>query len=156
MKFCRNIGGRFLTLLLAGGMLHAWPAQAGITELRPLDFGQWVVADPSSVQTITVPAVGAYSHSAGLIEISPPQSGRYEVDGLPSNGVVLSIDVVMIDPLAGAGGSNFTMDNFTTSYIGPDVNGIMTLHLGARAVSDAGGTYPDQTYNGLLEATFNF
>lgn len=154
--FCRNHRKNIGLVLLASALLYAVPARADITELRPLDFGEWVVTDPGSVQTITVPAVGAYSHSAGLIEISPPQSGRYEVSGLPSNGVVLSIDVAMVDPLAGAGGSNFTMDNFTTSYVGPDVSGVMILHLGARAVSQAGGTYPDQIYNGMLEATFNF
>jgi hypothetical protein len=157
LKAVRNFRTMLLCAIIVAITGVGASAQAAISELQAFDFGHWVVANNNSVQTITVPPSGPYSHTAGLIMISPPQPGRYEVSGLPSNGVVLSINVTMIDPLARGGGNNFTMDNFATSHIGPDVNGILTLRLGARAVSSGDGIpYVDDTYVGEIQVEFNF
>lgn len=150
---CRKAG---LILALLGLLAPRW-AHAAIVELQPLSFGRVVVRDNSTPQTITVPAVGAYSHSAGFIIITPPTSGRYEITGLPLNGTILSMTVTEISPLAAGGGNNFTMDTFDAVATDPDATGMSILRLGARAVSSGGGAaYADDSYIGELSVEFNF
>ncbi len=89
--------------------------------------------------------------------LSPPSPGVYSVTGLPPFATILSVVVVMSQPLEAPAAESFTMDNFQS--IIPDANGAgnTTLTLGARAnTSGNGNGYNDATYGGVLDVTINF
>jgi hypothetical protein len=126
------------------------PAKADITELQPLRFGEWIVTNNDTVQTVTVNTDGSYNNSAGLIMLQAPQQGIYRIDGLPPFAIIMGFDIVMTEPMTGAGNS-FTMDSFQTTADPVDGSGETTLSLGATARSSGNGQpYPDTTYNGEL------
>jgi len=138
-------------LALAFGLaLSSAPAKANITEVQPLRFGEWIVANNDTEQTVTINTDGSYTNSAGLIMIQNPQHGIYRIDSLPPFAIIMGFDIVMTEPMTGLSNS-FTMDNFQTSADPVDGNGETTLRLGATARSSGDGQpYPDATYNGEL------
>jgi hypothetical protein len=132
-----------------------FPCHADLDEIQALDFGRWAITSNSASYHITVQTDGSYSNSSQLVMLEPPQQGIYQVDGLPPNADILSVDVTMVQPLQG-GGEEFTMDNF--QVIAPDANGlgVTTITLGARAnTSGNGGSYSDGPYSGVLEIEIN-
>lgn len=128
-----------------------------ITETQRLNFGTWLISSNASNYSITVQPNGSYSNSPQLVMLSPPSPGVYSVTGLPPFATILSVVVVMSQPLEAPAAESFTMDNFQS--IIPDANGAgnTTLTLGARAnTSGNGNGYNDATYGGVLDVTINF
>ena len=150
----------FFTAALFLAAFFALPpfvARAAVLEIQPLYFGEWIVRNNNAAHSINVTHTGVYGADPGFIEIQGATNGIYQISGLPSNGVLLSITVNQVTPLAGGGGPVFNMDNFTTQAANPDVNGITTLYIGARATTTGDSTpYPDDTYSGVLQVDFNF
>ena len=146
------------TLLLAFFFAPPLPAaHAAVLEIQALYFGEWIVRNNNAAHSITVSHTGVYGADPGFIEIQGATNGIYQISGLPSNGVILSITVSQVMPLAGGGGPVFNMDNFSTLAADPDINGITTLYVGARATSTGDSIpYPDDTYSGVLQVDFNF
>lgn len=134
------------------------PASAAITEIQPLDFGEWAVTNNTGFKTIVVNPNGSFSSSPGLINIiHPPQQGIYRVDGLPPFTAVNSVNVSMLTPLQG-GNQPFTMESFQVIY-DPTTNasGEVNITLGATAKTTGTGVpYDDAVYNGTLQLDINW
>ena len=146
-------------LMFAGLALLAAEARAGITTIQALSFGNYVVANNNSVQTVTVSLSGNVTASSGLLEITPTaQQGIYDIDGLPANMAISSITVTALGPLAGpTGGNQFSLGSFQTSFGSTDGAGVARIRLGATASTTGNGNpYPDQTYTGSIQLDFNF
>ncbi|MGZ9109228.1 MAG: hypothetical protein ACXW4B_10470 [Micavibrio sp.] len=148
------IRGFFLALT---SIIHISAAQAAVTEIQALDFGEWVVAGNDAVDNITVQTDGSFASSPGLIMLSPPQEGIFLFDGLPPSSVINSVDVTMTQPMTMGGGEVFTLDNFTTIAPDTDPAGETTITLGARArTSGNSNPYGNGLFTGQLEIDINF
>lgn len=138
-------------------IIHIGAAHAGVTEIQALDFGEWIVAGNNSVDSVTVQTNGAYSSTAGIIMLSPPQEGMFLFDNLPTSSAINSVIITMTQPMTIGGGEVFTVDNFTT--IAPDTNpsGETIITIGARAVTSGNGNaYGNGVFTGQLEVDINF
>jgi len=126
-------------------------ANAQVIELQQLQFGEWVVTDNATQQTVTVNPDGSSSYSSGLIMLQSPQHGIYRIEGLPPFSTIIGFDIVMTQAMDGPGAPTFSMDSFQTSADPVDGNGETILRLGATARTTGDGQgYPDGTYDGEL------
>lgn len=148
----------FCALVLCAGLVWSSAARSAITEIQPLDFGQWAITNNTGFKTITVNPNGSFSNSPGLVNIvRPPQQGVYRVDGLPPFTAVASVNVTMIDPMHG-GNQVFTLESFQVVY-DPTTNssGEVNITLGATAKTTGTGVpYDDAVYNGTLQLDINW
>jgi hypothetical protein len=148
----------FAAFAFCAGLLWTNLALAAITEIQPLDFGQWAITNNTGFKTITVNPNGSFSNSTGLVNIvRPPQQGIYRVDGLPPFTAVASVNVTMIDPMQG-GNQDFTLESFQVVY-DPTTNssGEVNITLGATAKTTGTGVpYDDAVYNGTLQLDINW
>jgi hypothetical protein len=149
----------YKTLIAMVFLLHVAfiaTAQAQVIELQQLQFGEWVVTDNATEQTVTVNTDGSSSNSSGLIMLQSPQEGVYRIEGLLPFSTIIGFDIVMTEPMDGPGVPTFSMDSFQTSADPVDGNGETILRLGATARTTGDGQgYPDGTYNGELTIDIN-
>jgi hypothetical protein len=133
-------------------------AFADVTVIQELDFGQFIVKNNDAQHDITINPGGVYSFSgAGLVEISPPEDGIYDIDGLPPNSVITSINITQLNPLQGVTGEVFQMVNMQSSFSSTNGSGVARIGIGGTArTSGNGNPYADQTYNGILQIQINF
>lgn len=137
--------------------LHTGAVYAGVSVVQPLQFGSFVVKSNDAQYDIVVNTDGSYSFDPdGYIEISPPQEGIFDIDGLPANSVINSIVITQTTALSGAGGS-FQMLSFQEIHTNTDGSGVATVTIGATARSSGSGiAYADDTYGGELLVEINF
>lgn len=148
-----------ITLLFVVFALVADHARAGITTIQALSFGNYVVANNNSVQTVTVSLSGNVTASSGLLEITPTaQQGIYDIDGLTPNAVIASVDVTALTTMRGVNISNeFTLGSFTSSHTNSDPSGVARVTIGGTASTTGNGLgYPDQTYSATVEIQINY
>lgn len=134
-------------------------ASAAVTTIQAFNMGNFIVADNSSVQTVSVTTSGIVNYSSGLIEISPTaQPGIYDIDGLPANMAIASITVTSLGPLGGpTGGNQFSIGSFQTTFGSTDGAGVARIRLGATVSTTGNGNpYPDQAYTGNIQLDINF
>lgn len=146
-------------LMFAGLALLAAEARAGITTIQALSFGNYVVANNNSVQTVTVSLSGNVTASSGLLEITPTaQQGIYDIDGLTPNAVIASVDVTALTTMRGVNISNeFTLGGFTSNHTNADPAGVARVTIGGTASTTGNGLgYPDQTYSATVEIQINY
>ena len=142
-------------------LMFLFPQQsvfADVTVIQALDFGEFIVKNNDAQHDITINPGGVYSYSgAGLVEISPPDDGVYDIDGLPPNSVITSINITQLNPLQGGTGEVFQMVNMQSSFSSTDGSGVARIGIGGTArTSGNGNPYADQTYNGILQIQINF
>lgn len=132
-------------------------AYAGVTTVQALSFGSFVIKNNDAQYDIIIHPGGAYSFSgAGFLEITPPQYGIYDIDGLPANSVISSINISQIIPLSNSGES-LQMVNFEENHDNSNGAGVAQVRIGATArTSGNGNPYLDQTYTGQLQIQINF
>ncbi|MCG8612526.1 MAG: DUF4402 domain-containing protein [Pseudomonadales bacterium] len=146
-------------LMFAGLALLAAEARAGITTIQALSFGNYVVANNNSVQTVTVSLSGNVTASSGLLEITPTaQQGIYDIDGLTPNAAIASVDVTALTTMRGVNISNeFTLGGFTSNHTNADPAGVARVTIGGTASTTGNGLgYPDQTYSATVEIQINY
>lgn len=145
--------------MFAGLALLAAEARAGITTIQALSFGNYVVANNNSVQTVTVSLSGNVTASSGLLEITPTaQQGIYDIDGLTPNAAIASVDVTALTTMRGVNISNeFTLGGFTSNHTNADPAGVARVTIGGTASTTGNGLgYPDQTYSATVEIQINY
>lgn len=133
-------------------------ASAGVTIIQAISFGSFVVKNNDAQHTITINPNGAYSFdAAGFLEISAPQEGIYDIDGLTPNTAITSVTLTQNQPLAGSG-PNFQIINLQETHTAStDASGVARINIGGTAQTSGGGiAYPDQTYTGKIDIQINF
>ncbi len=131
---------------------------AGVTTVQALNFGSWISKNNDAQYNITINTNGSYSFdSAGFIEISPPQEGIFDLDGMTPNTAIASVDVTQITPLSGSG-PEFNMINFQETHpASTDASGVARITIGATAqTTGVGASYIDQTFTGQIQIQINF
>lgn len=149
----------FITLLSIIVVTFSGHALAGITTIQALSFGNYVVANNNSVQTVTVSLSGNVTASSGLLEITPTaQQGIYDIDGLTPNAIIASVDVTALTTMRGVNVSNeFTLGSFTSNHTNADPSGVARVTIGGTASTTGNGLgYPDQTYSATVEIQINY
>lgn len=134
------------------------PAQAGVTVIQALSFGEFVVKRNDAQYDITVNADGSYTYDSGAyIEIVAPQRGVYDIDGMAANTAIASVSVTQTSALSG-GSDIFQMVNFQEIHPATtDSSGVARIRIGATARSSGSGiTYTDATYTGDIFIEVNF
>ncbi len=132
------------------------PAQAGVSIIQALQFGEVISRNNNATHSITINTDGSYSLSGGFIEIAAPQEGIYDIDSLTPSTAIASIVVTQLQPLT-ASGEVFNMDNFTTTFGSTDAGGVARVTLGARAQTTGTGiSYANQTYSGQVQLVISF
>lgn len=146
-----------LFIFLVPAFLNSREAVAGVSVVQALHFGSFVVKSNDAQYDIVVNTDGSYSFDPdGYIEISPPQEGVFDIDGLPTNSVINSVVITQTTPLSGIGGS-FQMLDFQELHTNTDGLGVATITIGATARSSGSGiAYADDTYSGELLVEINF
>ncbi len=146
------------SLMLGLFMLVSSISNAAVTTIQAFDFGEWVVKNNDAQHEITINTNGSYTYdSAGFIEISPPQEGIFDLDGMTPNTSIVSVVVTQFSPLSGSG-IDFEMINFQETHsASTDGLGVARITVGGTArTSGAGGSYVDQTFNGIVQIQINF
>jgi hypothetical protein len=147
-----------LACLLGLGLLCGSAAHAAITEIQPLNFGQWAITNNTGFKVITVNPNGSFSNSPGLFNIVfTPTQGIYRVDSLPPFTTINSVNATMLVPMTG-GNQNFTLDTFQVIH-DPSTNasGEVNITLGATArTTGTGVPYDDATYTGTIQLEINY
>ncbi len=134
------------------------PAYAGVTVIQAMSFGNFVSKKNDMQYEVTINTNGTYVFdSAGFIEISAPQEGIYDIDGLTPSAAIASVVITQSSPLT-IGGRSFQMINFQETHdASTDAGGVARVTVGATAQGDGITTaYPDNTYNGSLNITISF
>ncbi len=152
MPLCKPFILMFVVCLLFPTNLRA-----GVTTIQPLSFGNFVVKRNDAQYDITINTDGSVAYdSAGYIQISPPQQGIYDIDGLPLAMAISSVDVTQFGPLSAAG-NLFQMVDFQETHPAATVGGVARIVIGATARSTGNGiAYFDQTYTGTVQIQINF
>lgn len=133
-------------------------AYAGVTTVQSLAFGEFVMKNNDAAYDITVNPNGSYTFSAaGYIEITAPQEGVYDLDGMTPNTAIASVTVTQTSSLAGSG-FDLQMINFQETHpAATDGSGVARIEIGATVRNNAlGGSYIDQTFNGSVQIQINF
>ncbi len=145
-------------LALSSLVLAVDAANAGVTVVQPLQFGSWISKNNSMQHEITINADGSYTFdSAGFIEITPPQIGTFDLDGMTPNTAIASVVVTQITALSG-GGVNFQMINLQGAHpASTNASGVARIYVNGTAQTSGNGTsYLDQTFNGQVQIQINF
>ena len=152
MRVCASLF-LFFVSLCTGQLVHA-----GVTTIQALDFGSFIVKNNDAQYDITINTNGTYSFSAaGFFEISAPQEGIFDLDGMTPSTAITSVTVTQITPLSGSG-ENFQMVNFQETHPGStDGSGVARIVVGGTArTSGSTVNYLDQSYTGSLQIQINF
>ncbi len=154
-----HINRFYLVLLFLSLLFFPYKGvRAGVTVVQNLNFGSWISKNNDAQYNITINTNGSYSFdSAGFIEISPPQEGIFDLDGMTPNTAISSVTITQITPLSGSG-PEFNMINFQETHPpSTDASGVARIVVGATAqTTGVGISYIDQTYNGQLQIQINF
>lgn len=149
---------RFCSYLYCVLFFLSSPVYAGVTTVQSLDFGEFVMKNNDAAYDITVNANGSYTFSAaGYIEITAPQEGVYDLDGMVPNTAIVSVTVTQASSLAGSG-FDLQMINFQETHpASTDGAGVARIEVGATVRNNAlGGSYIDQSFNGSIQIQINF
>ncbi len=133
-------------------------SSAAVVTVQAFDFGEWILKNNNAQHEITVNVNGSYAFdSAGFIEISPPQPGIYDIDGLTPSTAISSVDITRISVLSGTG-PWFDIINLQESHSATtDAGGVARVTVGGTAqTSGSGALYADQTFNGVVQIQINF
>ncbi len=154
------VGVCWLRLLICFSCLFVatQPSYAAVTTIQALSFGEFVVKDNAAQYNITINTNGTYTFdSAGFIELSNPQEGVFDLDGMTPSTAIVSVVITQIVPLSGAGES-FQMINFQETHPGStDGSGVARITVGGTARTSGNGTsYVDQTLSGTVQIQINF
>ena len=142
----------FIAITIA---LCSTKADADISILQKLRFGEWIITNNNAIHSITVSPSGAFSHSSALIRLNDPQEGVYEIDGLTPNAII-TVTATQISPLA-AGGNTFNMNTFQVNHTNSNASGVATIRLGATAQTTGSGlAYDSRTYNGSIRIQISY
>ncbi len=139
-------------------MFIAGASYAAVTVVQALDFGEFVVKNNDAQYDITVNTNGSYSYdAAGFIEITAPQEGIYDLDGMAPSTAIVSVVITQLVALSGSG-PDFQMINLQeSSPASTDGAGVARIVVGGTAQTSGSGTlYTDQTFNGQLQIQINF
>ncbi len=148
----------FLVFMLCLFMVASSVSDAAVATVQAFDFGSWVVKNNDAQHEITINTNGSYTFdSAGFIEISPPQQGIFDIDGMTPNTAIASVVVTQITPLTGVG-VDFQMINLQETHPATtDGLGVVRVTVGGTAqTTGSGGSYIDQIFNGTVEIQINF
>jgi hypothetical protein len=149
--------GAVFALCCSGLVQNSW-AQATITTITPLYFGEIVILDYSAVGRVTISPSGLYSYNSNVLLHTPPQRGEYQLSGGPPS-TFYTIDInPTTASLTGPGGP-FTLDTLaiTPAILVTDAAGEDTFYLSGRLQTLGGGTpYGDGSYSTNILLTMNF
>lgn len=150
--------GRSLIIYLLSALYGVGlPAVAAETEIVPLSFGRFVLADNSTSSTVTIRINGnnpLYSNNAYPIEFG--NAGEYLLSGLPAF-TPLDITVAGVSLTTGGPQESLSIGSFTYNDVTTDSNGEGTLFVGATLTSSGNGNaYVSTDYNGTITITINF
>ena len=143
-------------MMLCG--VFALPSFAQLTVIQDLNFGEFSSRNNNAQYNLTVNPGSAYTYDpAGFIEISPPQSGIYDIGGFTPSASVASVTVTQNTPLGGVG-SVFQMINFQENHSpNADPAGVVRVEIGATLQTSGDTTpYGDATYAGSVDIMVNF
>ncbi len=133
-------------------------AYAGVTTIQALSFGSFIVKSNAAQYDITINTNSSYTFdSAGFIEISAPQEGVFDLDGMTPSTAIASVTVTQTIPLSGSGENLQMVSLQETHPASTDLAGVARITVGGTArTSGNGNPYLDQTYNGQLQILINF
>lgn len=150
---------RFLAVTLVFITLCAQPAVAGLQTIRALNYGLFVVTKNDAQYDLTVNPDGSYTFdAAAFVEITPPQAGVYDIDGLDPNRAIGSITATQGALLASGSGRYFEIVDIQVE--GPLVTsptGEARILLGATVrTSGSFMNYTDEVMNGVIRVEVNY
>lgn len=123
--------------------------RADMLEITPLSFGRFVIADNSSVSTLTVYYDGRNPRASNKIyPIERGTPGEYQLSNYPAF-MPLNITIISTDDLSTSGPTEeMTLSNFTHANIRTDANGQAVLIVGATlSTSGNGNNYVSSNYS---------
>ncbi len=133
-------------------------SRAGVTTVQALSFGSFISKKNDAQYDITINTDGSYSFdAAGFIEISAPQEGIFDLDGMTPNAAITSVTITQVTPLSGAN-EVIQMVNFQETHPATtDGSGVARIVVGATArTTGTGDNYNDFTHTGALQIQINF
>ncbi|MGH1375552.1 MAG: DUF4402 domain-containing protein [Alphaproteobacteria bacterium] len=139
-------------------LFYSFPASAGVTAIQDLYFGHYLVLGNKVQADVTINTDGSHSFDpAGFVEIDPPREGIYDIDELPANMAVDSVEVSSATNLLNAGIAFQTRDWQTSFDPATDAGGNLRVVVGG-TLRSSGNTveYPDGTYIATLQIDINF
>ena len=146
-------------LLFALSLGFAKQSAAGVIEIQPLQFGEYIVKNNDAVYSITVNVGGVTTFDpAGFIQIAATgQDGIYDITDLDPSRAISSVTLTQTTPLTAAANS-FEMTAFTVSHPpSTDAGGVARIRVGATAQTLGNGvSYSDQTYIGRFDIQINY
>ena len=143
-----------LLILLFGIVLSfsTYSYAQNIMTVQDINFGQAVVLDNSAVYEINVGADGSNSSDPEFSFVTLPSRGEYYVSGLPSNALILNININVDQQLQGLG-EDFIIDNFDIDApTNASPAGDLTVFLGARLRTTGSNIAynPSTTFNSIM------
>jgi len=133
-------------------------AYAAVATVEAMSFGTMVSTNNNAQYDITVNTDNSYTvDSSGFIVITPPQRGVYDIDSLPANRAILSVDVTQGGPLSFPGEQQMSLVDFQETHPATtDAFGVARITIGATArTNGVGSGYPDRTYSGVIRIEIN-
>jgi hypothetical protein len=151
--------------LLALFLLFSLPARAAEgLEIEPLNFGQGIITDNSSVRSCVVPAGGTQTCDPEIVLLQPGRFGVFRLSGYDPNVEIWASVDDSLTILAGPGGMEFDVKDFTfnpdISTLGtamlPEADGTLIIEIGATLQTRAGVIYDVAPYRGTYTLQINY
>ncbi len=154
---CKNVMIALMIFIMAACVSHEAAAQT-VTTQQALYFGEWVFYNNNAEYEIVVNTNGDFTFdSNGLVLLTEPREGIYDIDGYTPGAEVISVVVTQASPLT-KGGSTLTVDDFRLDfpqYV--DGDGHIILKVGGVANTTATGvSYVDGIYTGSIDVDITF
>jgi len=133
-------------------------ASADQTEITPLSFGRFVVANNATVSTLTIYHDGKNPRATNNIyPIEQGRPGEYFLSGFPAF-TPLDITVIANDDLTTDGPTEeFVVSDVTFDDVTTDANGEGTLIIGATLSTSGNGTgYVSSDYDAVIMINISF
>src|SRR5690554_2100431 len=90
-------------------------ANVVVDEIRPLSLGTLAVPGNTAPTKLTLQLNEEFITEAGLIVVSPPHTGRYEVSGLPANvSATVTVTSTALTLMGGGAGEQLHLSSFET------------------------------------------
>lgn len=134
---------------------------ATITEVQPLSFGRVAVANNSSVQQVSVSALGNITSSAGIRVITAGSPAIFLLSDFPGN-LFINLSASIIQPGTNSGvvsGEQFTLTGLdVASFIATRPDGTATVPVGGTLQTSGSGSvnFADTDYTARLMLTISF
>ncbi len=136
---------------------YAALAIADSTEITPLSFGRFVVADNTSVSTLTIYHTGRTQRSTNNIyPIEFGTAGEYQLFNFPA---FTPLDIAITGTTISAPGptERFTIGNFTFDDVTTDANGEAIIIVGATISTSGNGTpYVSAEYDSIYNIVISY